>query len=158
MVVCCDAACAREEVAPLALDAYPEAYLEFKKLMLLLLAPPATAPAPSPLPCTSSPPPPPASSSQGGAGGGSDAKGDVTSGSQAPAPAQVELSAEVQQLWSSEAREELAGVVYHTARHHLGGWAGGGQGDVAQPCSACHSSSADAVASVTTPTCYTGIQ
>ena len=31
------AACAKEELAPLALDAYPEAYPEFKRLMLLLI-------------------------------------------------------------------------------------------------------------------------
>ena len=31
------AACARQELAPLALDAYPEAYLEFKQCLQLLL-------------------------------------------------------------------------------------------------------------------------
>lgn len=31
------AACAKEELAPLALDAYPEAYPEFKRLLLLLI-------------------------------------------------------------------------------------------------------------------------
>jgi hypothetical protein len=31
------AACARDELAPLALDAYPEAYPEFKRLLLLLV-------------------------------------------------------------------------------------------------------------------------
>jgi hypothetical protein len=32
-------ACAREELAPLALDAYPEAYLDFKRAMLMLVQP-----------------------------------------------------------------------------------------------------------------------
>eukprot|EP00878_Enallax_costatus_P040168 GHUV01046173.1.p1 GENE.GHUV01046173.1~~GHUV01046173.1.p1 ORF type:complete len:214 (+),score=56.36 GHUV01046173.1:244-885(+) len=32
-------ACAREELAPLALDAYPEAYLDFKKALLMLVQP-----------------------------------------------------------------------------------------------------------------------
>ncbi len=30
-------ACARDELAPLALHAYPEAYLDFKRLLLLLV-------------------------------------------------------------------------------------------------------------------------
>ncbi|MEW5310568.1 MAG: hypothetical protein WDW38_002354 [Sanguina aurantia] len=41
------AACAREELAPLALDAYPEAYVEFKQLLLLLVHPPASKSLPS---------------------------------------------------------------------------------------------------------------
>jgi hypothetical protein len=32
-------ACARDELAPLALDAYPEAYLDFKRAMLMLVQP-----------------------------------------------------------------------------------------------------------------------
>ncbi|MEW5302489.1 MAG: hypothetical protein WDW36_005270 [Sanguina aurantia] len=40
-------ACAREELAPLALDAYPEAYVEFKQLLLLLVHPPASKSLPS---------------------------------------------------------------------------------------------------------------
>lgn len=31
------AACARDELAPLALDAYPEAYLDFKQALLMLV-------------------------------------------------------------------------------------------------------------------------
>jgi hypothetical protein len=31
------AACAREELAPLALHAYPEAFLDFKKTLLMLV-------------------------------------------------------------------------------------------------------------------------
>jgi hypothetical protein len=31
------AACARDELAPLALDAYPEAFLDFKKTLLMLV-------------------------------------------------------------------------------------------------------------------------
>jgi hypothetical protein len=42
LLLCCPAcaACAREELAPLALDAYPEAYLDFKHALLMLVQPP----------------------------------------------------------------------------------------------------------------------
>lgn len=36
----CNAACARDELAPLALDAYPEAYLDFKRALLMLVQQP----------------------------------------------------------------------------------------------------------------------
>ncbi|KAG2497682.1 hypothetical protein HYH03_004419 [Edaphochlamys debaryana] len=53
-------ACARSELAPLALDAYPEAYAEFKRLLLLLLTATTTTSAPASAPKITS----------GGGGGG----------------------------------------------------------------------------------------
>lgn len=60
----------------MALNAYPEAYPELKRLLLLLLHPAI-----------------PASSDAGG-------------------------------LWSQQAKQELADIVYYTVRSLLGGWAG----------------------------------
>ena len=40
------AACVRQELAPLALDAYPEAYQEFRRVMMLFVYGPGSADSP----------------------------------------------------------------------------------------------------------------
>lgn len=95
------AACAREQLAPMALDAYPEAYTEFKRLLMLLLYTQA-APAAG------------AAASRGG-----DASGAASTAAGAGAAG---MQAELAEVLSEGSRQELAELVYQTLRKQQGGW------------------------------------
>lgn len=103
--------CARAELAPLALDAYPEAYVEFKRLLLLLvyregdLAPQAQQPASAAEPAAAAPagaPPP------------------VGAAAASAAAAAGTLKGELSELLSPAARRQLSETVYHTLRQATG--------------------------------------
>ncbi len=95
------AACAREHLAPLALGAHPEAYLEFKALLLLLVY--DSTPA---------------------GGGSSSADGGSTAVAQHPhSRPGAGATPAVREAWAEGTRRALAAQVYQTMRQELGEWA-----------------------------------
>lgn len=96
---CCSrlviAACARQQLAPLALDAYPEAYTEFKTALTLLLY---------------------VNSSPQITSSNQDSPGADSPHGQPPIPAALK------HLLDISTREELAEVVYHTIRQLTSEW------------------------------------
>ncbi|KAG2436677.1 hypothetical protein HXX76_006205 [Chlamydomonas incerta] len=115
-------ACARSELAPLALDAYPEAYSEFKRLLLLLLLPPAAPPAQQqqqPQPFGGS------SSKAAGAGDSGAAAAARDAAPQHPQPQQPQQpqqppAEELAALLDPAATADFADTAYFTVRALLG--------------------------------------
>ncbi|GFR40390.1 hypothetical protein Agub_g948 [Astrephomene gubernaculifera] len=95
-------ACARSELAPLALDAYPEAYGEFKRLLLMLLQPPGDAGRQS-------------GAASHSAAAAPAADGDIGSGVEAPPMSPAQHGEQMQQ-----SSGDFVDLAYFTVRHMLG--------------------------------------